>query len=118
MRPRGDERGGSGGGTGGPDGFSRSLLAEDPVVAALLDEFLDGLPARMAAVSAALAAGALDRVQTLAHATKGATASYGFPGLARLAARLEEAARAGDLPAAQAAAADLASGCAAARAAR
>jgi len=111
-------RGGCRRGLESADGFVRSLLADDPTLADLLDDFVAGLPARMAAVATALEAGALDRVASLAHSAKGATASYGFPGLAALALRLEEAARAGDAAAAGAAASDLAAGCAAAVAGR
>lgn len=118
VESRSPGRNGGDGSSDKPDGLSRSLLADDPVVGELLGDFLAGLPARVAAMTAALEGGELERVRTLAHAAKGATASYGFPGLSLLAARLEEAARQGDLGAARAAAAELETACTVATGAR
>ncbi len=87
------------------------------VVQEMIELFLGDLAARHEAITAALAAGQADRLRAEAHGLKSSAAYIGAPRLAEAAKALEQAARAGDLPAAQGAAARLAPEAEAARAA-
>lgn len=78
----------------------RSPYANDPDVAEVLAQFVAGLPAQVESMSRAAQAGRREELQRLAHRLKGAGGSYGYPPLTEAARCLEEAARAGDVEAA------------------
>jgi len=78
----------------------RSQYADDPELAGVLDQFVQGLPGQIEAMSLAAQAGLWEELRRLAHRLKGAGGSYGYPSLTEAARGLEEAARAGDVEAA------------------
>ncbi|MFO0888506.1 MAG: PAS domain S-box protein [Isosphaeraceae bacterium] len=77
-----------------PDSLA-SPLGEDPSLADLVREYVDGLPDRLAQLERALADGDRERVAGLAHQTKGVAGMYGYPELSEQAALIEQAAREG-----------------------
>jgi CheY-like chemotaxis protein/HPt (histidine-containing phosphotransfer) domain-containing protein len=74
----------------------RSMFAEDPDLAEVIDAFVTGLPEQIEGMQRALGAGRLDDLQRLAHRLKGAGGSYGYPCLTERAKELEAAAKAKD----------------------
>ncbi len=89
----------------------RSDFADDPDLAAVLSPFVAGLPAQLDGMRDALANGDHEHLRRLAHQLKGAGGSYGYPLLTAVAGLLEQAARTGDIEAAQLALAELAALC-------
>jgi len=76
-----------------PEAIS-SQWADDSELANILNDFVEGLPAKLAAMRAALAANCYDEVRRTAHQLKGAGGGYGYPGLTEAARGLENAAQA------------------------
>lgn len=79
-------------GTGGgdtQDGTLRSLFADDPEMAEILDIFVQEMPRRIAEFRACWESKELDRLARLAHQLKGAGGGYGYPALGEAAGRLE-----------------------------
>lgn len=74
----------------------RSRLRGEPDLAPLIDEFVTGLPAAVAALESALESGDLKRLELLARTMKGGAGSYGFDPVSLTAEKLEEAAAEGD----------------------
>lgn len=72
-----------------------STLADDPDMGELVELFVDELPARIAALTAAFAAGDVETLGRCAHQLKGAAGSYGFDAMTPALLRLEQAARQG-----------------------
>ena len=70
--------------------------ADDPELAALVQDFVAKLPDRAAAIADAQHAGGCTTVARLAHQLVGAAACYGFPAVASAARRVEDLAKAGD----------------------
>jgi HPt (histidine-containing phosphotransfer) domain-containing protein len=73
-----------------------SEYAADTELAGLIDEFVEGLGNKTAAMRQALANGLFDELRRLSHQLKGAGGSYGYPCLTKAGKRLEDAAKAGD----------------------
>lgn len=71
------------------DPMVSSLLAEDPDMRDIVEEFAAGLPQRAADLEQAMAAQDWTRLATLAHQLKGAGGSYGYPQLSELGATME-----------------------------
>jgi HPt (histidine-containing phosphotransfer) domain-containing protein len=65
-------------------------------VAELIGDFLDGLPAQLAALCAARAGGDLEQLHRSAHTLKSNAATFGAEGLALACRELEHAVRAGE----------------------
>ncbi len=83
-----------------PDGDAEagiivSRLAHRPRLARIVERFVQQLPARLAAIDEAAAAGNLDELQALAHGLKGAGGSMGFDEMYEPAKALEAAAAEG-----------------------
>lgn len=74
----------------------RAAIAVD-VLLEVVDDFESDMPARMSAISGAVCAGDARWLAEAAHALRGSSAGLGAAHLAKLSARLEELARAGDL---------------------
>lgn len=74
-----------------PNGFPPSFAAK---LAELKRAFMQQLPARFAALEAALAQGDLTTLTALSHQLRGVAGSYGLSAVSHEAERLEEAARA------------------------
>ncbi len=70
-----------------------SDLENDEDLAPLIDQFLDALADRIAAVQQSHAAGHLLTVATVCHQLKGAAGGYGYPTISDAALRVEQAAR-------------------------
>jgi CheY-like chemotaxis protein/HPt (histidine-containing phosphotransfer) domain-containing protein len=66
-----------------------SELADDPDLADLLTEFVDGLTARVTALERACGVDDRTALNQLAHQLRGAAGGYGFPRLSELAGELE-----------------------------
>lgn len=66
-----------------------SEFAGDVDMADIIDLFVEGLPARMGALRAAVAEGATADVKRLAHQLKGAAGGYGFGSITTVAGELE-----------------------------
>ena len=98
-----------------PDGPARldaaAVLAQfdgDTDLARELAEiFLADAPSQLAALRDAIDAGDADRLRRAAHTLKGSVGVFGAVALQTLAEQMEQAGRAGDLPAAGALAGDL-----------
>ena len=73
------------------------LVADDPSLADLVAEFVDGLHARAQAIQKAIDAQAFDTIESLSHQLKGAGGGYGYPALSQTAAQLEQRAHAKDV---------------------
>jgi len=82
------------------EGSVKSDLADDPDMADLIDEFVAGLPAQMAALRETFANNHLEKTRRLAHQLKGAGGSYGYPSVTDAAKTLENAVKVGDVEAA------------------
>jgi CheY-like chemotaxis protein len=78
----------------------RSAYAEDPDLAPILVDFVEGLAGQVERMRLALGGGAYEELKRQAHQLKGAGGSYGYPSLTDTAKRLEEAAKAHDTEAA------------------
>lgn len=72
-----------------------SSLAGDPDLQDLLEDFVDQIPDRIAALSETLADGDWDQLGRLAHQFKSAVGSYGFEAVTPLAGDLETTVREG-----------------------
>jgi HPt (histidine-containing phosphotransfer) domain-containing protein len=66
-----------------------SEFADDPDMIELVELFVAGIPAQIARLDAARAAGDPDGVRRLAHQIKGAAGGYGFPTITDAAGVLE-----------------------------
>ncbi|MDP6634114.1 MAG: response regulator [Phycisphaerae bacterium] len=71
-----------------------SQWIDDPELAGILDDFVEGLPGKVAAMREALANNCFDEVRRIAHQLKGAGGGYGYPALTESARGLENAAQA------------------------
>jgi PAS domain S-box-containing protein len=78
----------------GPPPSLISELAEEADLADLVGEFVEGLPARVDALEAAMVRNDLAVIARLAHQLKGAAGSYGFPTITTAANAVEENAKA------------------------
>lgn len=65
------------------------LVADDPDMIDLVEEFVGGLETRLADLKAAHARNDYEQLKTLAHQLKGAGGSYGYPQISELAANVE-----------------------------
>lgn len=65
------------------------LLAEDPDLRDIVEEFVEGLEERLREIKQAYESQDWDLLTTLAHRLKGAAGSYGYPDLSGVAANLE-----------------------------
>ncbi|MCH9033628.1 MAG: Hpt domain-containing protein [Planctomycetes bacterium] len=70
--------------------LTSELVADDPSLADLVAEFVDGLHARAQAIQKAIDAQAFDTIESLSHQLKGAGGGYGYPALSQTAAQLEQ----------------------------
>lgn len=75
-------------------------LANDPEVRAIIDEFVESVPMRLAQVLDALSEGDWESAARHAHALKGTAGTLGVHAVARAAAAIERAAEHGDVDAA------------------
>ena len=73
----------------------RSLYEDDPDMLEIVREFARELPERARVLEECLAKGSLSELQRLAHQLKGAGGGYGFAQITEVAARLEQALKAG-----------------------
>jgi HPt (histidine-containing phosphotransfer) domain-containing protein len=73
-----------------PGTLTSDLLRDDPEMHDLVQEFIDGLPGRIADLRQAQGRLDWDVLAKLAHQLKGAGGSYGYPDLSRLGAQMEE----------------------------
>lgn len=76
----------------------KSLLAEDAVVGPLVSMFVGHLPQRIEALHNAERRSDWRKVASLAHQMAGAAGGYGFPGLRKVAVRIEAQANDGASP--------------------
>jgi HPt (histidine-containing phosphotransfer) domain-containing protein len=76
-----------------PDILRSALLREDPGLADIVEEFVAGLPGRIAELRTAHASHDWQHLKTLAHRLKGAGGSYGYPQISALGAAMECAIR-------------------------
>lgn len=72
-----------------PGKLVSQLLVDDPELRDVVEEFVQGLSARIAEMRAAYARLDWELLRTLAHRLKGAGGSYGYPELSQLAAEME-----------------------------
>ena len=70
-----------------------SEFADDPDMAEIVVEFVDGLMDRFASLAEAHSAGDLELVATNAHQLKGSGGGYGFPSVTSAAAKVEQLAK-------------------------
>lgn len=77
-----------------PDRLVSALLADDPDVRDLVEEFVEGLEGRAAELRQAFEQLDWDRLASIAHQLKGAGGSYGYRELSKLAKEMENAFRA------------------------
>ncbi len=73
----------------------RSTYADNLRMAELIQEFVGGLPKRIALLDGHLSGGKMEELQRLAHQMSGAAGCYGFPTITDAARELDEALRAG-----------------------
>ena len=78
-----------------PRGVIVSTLQDDPDLCELIEQFVARMPAKVATLEAAWAAGELENLARLAHQLKGAGGGYGFWPISDAAGQLEAAIRAG-----------------------
>ncbi len=69
------------------------LIQEDPELRDVVEEFVQGLGARVEELRQAHDQMDWDTLTTLAHRLKGAGGSYGYPDISQLCARIEQDAR-------------------------
>jgi HPt (histidine-containing phosphotransfer) domain-containing protein len=74
-----------------PKPLVSTLISEDPELADIVREFVDGLDVRLAEFRAAHEAMDWAALAKLAHRLKGAGGSYGYPDLTDLGKRMEDA---------------------------
>ncbi len=74
-------------------GMQCTLPIENPMYRAILDEFIDDLPKRVAAMRAALESGDFDNLAELAHGLKGSAGSIGYTAFTDPCRQLEQSAR-------------------------
>ena len=74
-----------------------SVFSDDPDFAELLQMFAFTLSERGQSFQESFRAGEIEQVQTQAHQLKGTGGSYGFEGLTKVAAELEDACKANDV---------------------
>ena len=74
-----------------PDKLISDLLADDPDMIDLVEEFVEALPSRIEELKQAYERLDWDQMATLAHQLKGAGGSYGYPPLSSLGATMEQA---------------------------
>lgn len=67
----------------------RSELFDDPIVGPIVDQFVQTLPTRVAALRDAECRLDWREVSSLAHQLAGSSGGYGYPEMGRVAARLE-----------------------------
>lgn len=67
------------------------LLADDPALASLIEEFVADLRAACAVLAAALASGDAEAVKSIAHTWRGSAGGHGFDPLTEAADGLHEA---------------------------
>lgn len=77
--------------------ITSQLLADEADLRAVVEEFVAGLPSRIAEMRQAYAAHDWDQLRVLAHRLKGAGGSYGYPDVSHLCADLEQRCRAQDV---------------------
>lgn len=82
--------------------MSRFFVRADPDLAGLIPGYLSRWRIAMVPLREALNCGDLATVQATAHKLKGTAGCYGFTGLGEISARLEDAARLGDVQSASA----------------
>jgi HPt (histidine-containing phosphotransfer) domain-containing protein len=70
-----------------------SSLATDPMMAELVEMYVDETSEKIAAMEAAFASGDREKLRSVAHQMKGAAGSYGFDQVTAGAAALEAAVR-------------------------
>lgn len=68
----------------------RSMYADDPEMADLVETFVGEMPARLEALRAAWAEREIQGLRRLAHQLKGACSGYGFPTVGRAAQEFED----------------------------
>jgi signal transduction histidine kinase/AmiR/NasT family two-component response regulator/HPt (histidine-containing phosphotransfer) domain-containing protein len=73
----------------------RSTYADNLRMAELIQEFVGGLPKRIALLEGHLGSGKMEDLQRLAHQMSGAAGCYGYPTITDAARELDEAIRAG-----------------------
>lgn len=73
-----------------------TLVAEDPEMRDLVEDFVSSLQARLQEFRSAHKSGDFPRLKVLAHQLKGAGGSYGYPDLTQLAADVEPRFATGD----------------------
>ena len=74
-----------------------SAFADDPDFAELLDMFFEAIPEKRQILEETYRAGEVDQLRTHAHQLKGAGGGYGFQGLSKIAAELEDSCKANDV---------------------
>lgn len=84
-----------------------ALLESDPEMRDIVIEFADSLPDRISTLAAHLRSADFQQAESLGHQLKGAGGSYGYPGLSKIGADLEIAARSSNLTGCRAAEAAL-----------
>jgi len=73
-----------------------STLGADPLLAEIVDMFVDEIPDRVERLLEQLWSGDLEAVRRTAHQLKGAAGSYGFETISPFAAEVESAIRANE----------------------
>lgn len=73
------------------------LVRTDPEFTDLVEEFLNGMPERVAQLEGALAGQDFDLLRYYAHQLKGSGGGYGYPTVTEYAARLEQQAAAAQI---------------------
>jgi HPt (histidine-containing phosphotransfer) domain-containing protein len=79
----------------------------DPALEPIMGRYFELVREDLAAADRAMAAGDAEGVRMVGHRLKGNGTSYGFPRLTELGAAMEQAAMQGDLPGADASAAEV-----------
>lgn len=72
-----------------PNTLESSLVRDDPEMADIVEDFVQGLSQRVAELKAANEKMNWEQLASLAHQLKGAGGSYGYPILSELAATME-----------------------------
>ncbi len=75
------------------DEIVSELFQEDPAFADIIEQFVNGLPDRLAAMESALKTQDFDALRVSAHQLKGSAGGYGYLIVTRRAADLERAAK-------------------------